>query len=68
MIRSRRQTQRLYDTLAYGVLIVAFSFAVFPIMWTLLTSLKPNADIVTAQIQRVRARRSRAARTGGSRA
>jgi multiple sugar transport system permease protein len=51
VIRSRRQAQRLYDMLAYGVLIGAFSFAVFPIAWTLLTSLKPNADIVAAQIQ-----------------
>ena len=51
MIRSRRQTQRLYDVLAYVVLIGAFSFAVFPILWTLLTSLKSNADIVTAEIQ-----------------
>src|SRR3984893_4418710 len=51
MLRSRRQTQRLYDVLAYVVLLGAFSFAVFPILWTLLTSLKPNADIVTAEIQ-----------------
>src|ERR1700730_2759964 len=51
MFRSRRQTQRVYDLLAYAVLIGAFSFAVFPILWTLLTSLKPNADIVTDQIQ-----------------
>jgi multiple sugar transport system permease protein len=51
VIRSRRQTQRLYDGLAYAVLIGAFVFAVFPILWTLLTSLKPDADIVTAQIQ-----------------
>src|SRR3982074_2693708 len=53
MIRSRRRTQRMYDVLAYIVLFGAFSFAVFPILWTLLTSLKPNADIVTAQIQYV---------------
>jgi multiple sugar transport system permease protein len=51
VIRSRRQTQRLYDALAYGILIGAFIFAVFPIVWTLLTSLKSNADIVTADIQ-----------------
>jgi multiple sugar transport system permease protein len=51
VIRSRRQTQRLYDIVAYVVLAGAFSFAVFPILWTLLTSLKPDADIVTAQIQ-----------------
>jgi multiple sugar transport system permease protein len=37
--------------LAYVVLIGAFSFAVFPILWTLLTSLKSNTDIVTAEIQ-----------------
>jgi len=51
VISSRRQSQRLYDVLAYAVLIGAFCFAVFPILWTLLTSLKPDADIVTAQIQ-----------------
>lgn len=51
MIRSRRQSQRLYDALAYLVLICAFTFAVFPIVWTLLTSLKSNADIVTADLQ-----------------
>ncbi|HYW90359.1 MAG TPA: carbohydrate ABC transporter permease [Chloroflexota bacterium] len=51
MSRSRRQTQRLYDALAYVILICAFTFAVFPIVWTLLTSLKSNADIVTADIQ-----------------
>jgi multiple sugar transport system permease protein len=51
MFRSRRQTQRIYDLLSYAVLLGAFTFAVFPILWTLLTSLKPNADIVTSQIQ-----------------
>jgi multiple sugar transport system permease protein len=43
----------MYDLVAYAVLIVAFVFAVFPILWTLLTSLKPSADIVTSQIQYV---------------
>lgn len=51
VLRSRQQTQRLYDVLAYAILIGAFTFAVFPILWTLLTSLKANADIVTADIQ-----------------
>jgi multiple sugar transport system permease protein len=41
----------MYDVLAYAVLIAAFIFAVFPIVWTLLTSLKPSADILTAQIE-----------------
>jgi len=49
--RSRRRTQQLYDALAYVILICAFVFAVFPIAWTLLTSLKTNADIVTTDIQ-----------------
>lgn len=53
MIRSRRTTQQMYDVLAYAVIVTAFTFAVFPIMWTLLTSLKPNADIVTTSIQYV---------------
>jgi multiple sugar transport system permease protein len=51
LMRSRAQTRRLYDAIAYAVLIAAFFFAVFPILWTLLTSLKSNADIVTTQIQ-----------------
>ncbi len=51
MLRSRRQTQRMYDVIAYAVIIGAFAFAVFPIVWTLLTSLKANADILTADIQ-----------------
>jgi multiple sugar transport system permease protein len=45
--------QRAYDTLAYGVLVVVFAFAVFPILWTLFTSLKPNVDIITTEIQYV---------------
>jgi multiple sugar transport system permease protein len=48
---TRHQTQRAFDALAYVVVLVAFTFAVFPILWTALTSLKPNADIVTADIQ-----------------
>jgi multiple sugar transport system permease protein len=51
MFRSRRQTQRMYDIIAYAVIIGAFIFAVFPIVWTLLTSLKANADILTSDIQ-----------------
>jgi multiple sugar transport system permease protein len=51
MFTSRRRTQKLYDLVAYAVLIGAFTFAVFPILWTLLTSLKANTDIVTSQIQ-----------------
>ena len=49
-VRRLCQTQRLYDVVAYVVLFGAFSFAVFPILWTLLTSLKANADIVTAEL------------------
>lgn len=43
----------MYDVLAYAVLFAAFAFAVFPILWTLITSLKANNDIVTSQIQYV---------------
>jgi multiple sugar transport system permease protein len=50
-MRSRAQTRRFYDAVAYVVLIAAFTFAVLPIIWTLLTSLKSNADIVTTEIQ-----------------
>jgi len=41
----------MYDIIAYAVIIGAFIFAVFPIVWTLLTSLKANADILTSDIQ-----------------
>jgi multiple sugar transport system permease protein len=51
MFRSRRRTQKMYDVIAYTVLLCAFTFAVFPIVWTLLTSLKANGDIVTSEIQ-----------------
>jgi multiple sugar transport system permease protein len=50
---SRSRTQGVYDLLAYTILIGAFLFAVFPIVWDLLTSLKPNTDIVAAEIQYV---------------
>jgi len=56
MARSRSQTRRMYDGLAYAVLLVAFVFAVFPIVWTLLTSLKDEADIVVPSIEYLPAR------------
>jgi multiple sugar transport system permease protein len=49
--RSRHTTQRFYNAVAYAVVVSAFAFAVSPIVWTLLTSLKANVDIVTTDIQ-----------------
>jgi len=51
MIRSHRRRQRAYDVFAYLVMIGVAFFAAFPIIWTFLTSLKDEADIVTTHMQ-----------------
>jgi multiple sugar transport system permease protein len=51
MLRSQRQIRRTYDLLAYGWLALVLLFVLFPLIWTLLTSLKPESDIVTATLQ-----------------
>ena len=48
MIGSYRTVQRLYDVLAYSILAVIGVFSLFPVVWTFLTSLKRNEDVVTA--------------------
>ena len=50
-LRSERMTQRLYDGIAYLVIAAAIIFAISPIVWTGLTSLKRNEDIVTNEMQ-----------------
>ncbi len=48
---SQRRLDRSLD-LFTGLLVLAFvAFCLFPLGWTLLTSLKPEADIVTATLQ-----------------
>lgn len=48
---SHRTTQRLYDILAYIVVIIIGIFSAFPIVWAFLTSLKKNEDVVTTTLQ-----------------
>ena len=48
---SYRATERLYTTIAYTVVIAIGIFSLFPIVWTALTSLKRNEDVVTQTIQ-----------------
>lgn len=51
MFRSYRTVQRLYDLLAYMILLAVGIFSLFPVVWTFLTSLKRNEDVVTANLQ-----------------
>ncbi len=48
---SFRATQRLYRFLTATVLVFAGIFALFPLVWTGLTSLKQNTDVITAEMQ-----------------
>ncbi|MCY3718515.1 MAG: carbohydrate ABC transporter permease [Anaerolineaceae bacterium] len=48
---SFRATQRLYRALTAAVLVIAGIFALFPLVWTALTSLKQNSDVITAEMQ-----------------
>lgn len=51
MNASYRTTQRIYGLLTAAVLVLAGIFAIFPLLWTALTSLKQNEDVVTAELQ-----------------
>ncbi|MGV0912202.1 carbohydrate ABC transporter permease [Martelella sp. FOR1707] len=42
--------KRVWDILAYAVMGVLTVFCLGPIVWTVLTSLKPESDIVTSQM------------------
>lgn len=42
---------RLLNMLSYAVVLVIVVFTVSPIVWTFLTSLKPEADIITTEMQ-----------------
>ena len=51
MPASQRRLDLMLDVFT-GVLVLAIvAFCLFPLIWTLLTSLKPEADIVTATLQ-----------------
>jgi multiple sugar transport system permease protein len=48
---SQRRIDRSLDVLAGAAAIAVTAFAIFPLVWTFLTSLKPERDIVTTAIQ-----------------
>ncbi len=49
--RSHKRTQQMYDALASLIILASVVFAVFPIVWTALTSLKREEDVVTNDLQ-----------------
>lgn len=51
MFRSKRQTNLILGILSYGIIAVVVVFAIFPLIWTFLTSLKYEADIITTDLQ-----------------
>ncbi|MGO4726057.1 MULTISPECIES: carbohydrate ABC transporter permease [unclassified Inquilinus] len=51
MLRSRSIRRRIHVLVCYAAALSIVSFAMFPVLWALLTSLKPESDIVTATIQ-----------------
>ena len=48
---TKHRADRLWNALAYGVIVIVIIFAIAPILWTIITSLKPEADIVTNELQ-----------------
>jgi multiple sugar transport system permease protein len=48
---TKRTADRLWSTLAYAVIVVIIVFSIAPILWTIITSLKPEQDIVTSELQ-----------------
>ncbi|MBL8130420.1 MAG: carbohydrate ABC transporter permease [Anaerolineae bacterium] len=51
MFSNLRRTKLLFDLLTAAILIAVTLFAIFPLVWTFLTSLKVEADIVTSTMQ-----------------
>jgi multiple sugar transport system permease protein len=51
MFRTKRQTELILNTASYIVVILVLIFAIAPLLWTFLTSLKYESDIVTAELQ-----------------
>jgi multiple sugar transport system permease protein len=51
MFSNARRTKRLLDLLSALVLLLVTLFALFPLVWTFLTSIKFESDIVTATLQ-----------------
>ena len=51
MITTSRRARLAWNIATYAVLITLTVFCIFPLLWTLLTSLKYEADIVTQTMQ-----------------
>lgn len=51
MFSSYRRNEQMFNVLTYVVVGLIIFFALFPMVWTFLTSLKPEADIVTSNLQ-----------------
>jgi multiple sugar transport system permease protein len=51
MPRSQRHLDRIYDAITVILVLAIVSFCLFPLLWTLLTSLKLEQDIVTPTLQ-----------------
>ncbi len=50
MFASQQRSRRLFDSLTYAVLTAITVFALAPILWAFLTSLKPESDIVSSTL------------------
>ncbi|MET4635474.1 MULTISPECIES: carbohydrate ABC transporter permease [Kaistia] len=51
MITTSRRARLGWNIATYAVLLILTTFCIFPLLWTLLTSLKYEADIVTQTMQ-----------------
>lgn len=51
MFRTQRRSRFILDLASYSVVGAVLIFALFPLVWTFLTSLKPEADIITSELQ-----------------
>jgi multiple sugar transport system permease protein len=48
---SQKAMRRFYDAIAYVIVGFMLLFALFPLVWTAMTSIKPEKDIVTNDLQ-----------------
>lgn len=51
MFKSQRRINFIYDILTYTTISLVILFSLFPILWTVITSLKVEEDIVTSTLQ-----------------
>lgn len=48
---SLKRSNRLFNAASYAIAIIVVSFAIFPVVWTGLTSFKAESDIVTSSVR-----------------